>query len=162
LRISRRVAGADAAVKVLLLPFLFLLSAFFSATETALFALRRLDLLRMKEAGDRRAARIERMLSTPSRLISTIFLGNEIVNVAISSVIAAILLPRLPPVYGEAAALAAGTLGILLLGDVTPKCLVWPRAKASPSSPPRRWPPSPAWSRPPGSSSSGSRGESSS
>jgi CBS domain containing-hemolysin-like protein len=117
-------------VKVLLLPFLFLLSAFFSATETALFALRRLDLLRMKEAGDRRAARIERMLSAPSRLISTIFLGNEIVNVAISSVIAAILLPRLPPVYGEAAALAAGTLGILLLGDVTPKCLVWPRAKA--------------------------------
>ena len=117
-------------MKAILLPFLFLLSAFFSATETALFALRRLDLLRMKEAGDRRAARIERMLSSPSRLIATIFLGSEIVNVAISSVIAAILLPRLPAGYGEAAALLAGTLGILLLGDVTPKCLVWPRAKA--------------------------------
>ncbi|HEX9205699.1 MAG TPA: hemolysin family protein [Candidatus Deferrimicrobiaceae bacterium] len=117
-------------MKAFLLPFLFLFSAFFSATETALFALRRVDLLRLKEAGDRRAARIERMLATPNRLISTIFLGNEIVNVAISSVLAGLLLPRLPAGYGEAAALAAGTLGILLLGDVTPKCLVWPRAKS--------------------------------
>ena len=117
-------------MKAILLPFLFLFSAFFSATEMALFALRRVDLLRLSEAGDRRAARIERMLATPSRLISTIFLGNEIANVAISSVLAGLLLPRLPAGYGEAAALAAGTLGILLLGDVTPKCLVWPRAKS--------------------------------
>lgn len=113
----------------ILLPFLFLASAFFSATETALFALRRVDLLKWKEEGDRRAGRIERMLSKPSRLIATIFLGNEIVNVAISSVIAALLLPRLPAGAGEVVALLVGTLGILLIGDVTPKCLVWPRAR---------------------------------
>jgi CBS domain containing-hemolysin-like protein len=116
-------------VKAVLLPFLFLASAFFSATETALFALRRVDLLKWKEEGNRRAERIAQMLSRPSRLIATIFLGNEIVNVAISSVIAALVLPHLPVGAGEGLALLLGTLGILLIGDVTPKCLVWPRAR---------------------------------
>ena len=73
-------------MKAVLLPFLFLASAFFSATETALFALRRVDLLKWKEEGNRRAERIAQMLSKPNRLIATIFLGNEIANVAISSV----------------------------------------------------------------------------
>ncbi|TRZ96821.1 MAG: HlyC/CorC family transporter [Deltaproteobacteria bacterium] len=116
-------------MKAVLLPFLFLASAFFSATETALFALRRVDLLKWKEEGNRRAERIAQMLSKPNRLIATIFLGNEIVNVAISSVIAALLLPYLPAGVGEGLALLAATLGILLIGDVTPKCLVWPRAR---------------------------------
>jgi len=116
-------------LKTFLLPFLFLASAFFSATETALFALRRVDLLRWREEGEQRGALVERLLSRPGRLIATIFLGNEIVNVAISSVIAASLLPLLPGGVGEAVALLAGTLGILILGDVTPKCIVWPRAR---------------------------------
>ncbi|MBI5906269.1 MAG: HlyC/CorC family transporter [Deltaproteobacteria bacterium] len=115
-------------MKSFLLPFLFLASAFFSATETALFALRRVDLLRWKEEGERRGALIERLLSRPGRLIATILIGNEIVNVAISSVLAAMLLP-LYPRYGEVLALALGTVGILILGDITPKSIVWPRAK---------------------------------
>ncbi len=117
-------------MKVLLLPFLFLASAFFSATETALFALRRVDLEKWKEERNRKAELIGKMLENPARLISTILIGNLIVNVAISSVLAALLLPRLPGRYGEAAALAAGTLGILVLGDIAPKSIVWPRAKA--------------------------------
>ena len=57
-------------MKAILLPFLFLASAFFSATETALFALRRVDLLKWKEEGNRRAERIAQMLSKPNRLIA--------------------------------------------------------------------------------------------
>ena len=117
-------------MKAFLLPFLFLASAFFSATETALFALRRVDLEKWKEERNRKASLIAKMLENPGRLIATILIGNEIVNVTISSVLAALLLPVLPPGYGEAAALAAGTLGILVLGDIAPKSIVWPRAKA--------------------------------
>lgn len=73
------------------------------------------------------AAVIERMLERPSRLITTIFIGNELVNVSISSVIAALLIPAFGA-HGKILALAAGTLGILILGDITPKCIVWPRA----------------------------------
>ncbi|MGA6993564.1 MAG: DUF21 domain-containing protein, partial [Candidatus Deferrimicrobiaceae bacterium] len=112
-----------------LLPLLFLASAFFSATETALFALRRVDLLKWKAEGNRMAGVIGKMLESPSRLISTLFIGNEFANVSISSVIAALLIPVVPA-HGEIIALAAGTLGILILGDITPKCIVWPRAKS--------------------------------
>lgn len=112
-----------------LLPLLFLASAFFSASETAFFALRRVDLLKWKAEGNRLAGVIGKMLETPSRLISTLFIGNELVNVSISSLLAALLIPIIPA-HGEIVALAAGTLGILVLGDITPKCVVWPRARS--------------------------------
>ncbi|HEU5359823.1 MAG TPA: hemolysin family protein [Candidatus Deferrimicrobiaceae bacterium] len=113
----------------LLLPLLFVASAFFSATETAFFALRRVDLLKWKKEGNPIAGAIGKMLEAPSRLIATIFIGNELVNVSISSLLAALLIPILPA-HGEMVALAAGTFGILILGDITPKCIVWPRAKS--------------------------------
>ncbi len=116
-------------MKTVLLPFLFLASAFFSATETAFFALRRVDLHRWKEEGNRRVALIERMLSRPGRLIATIFVGNEVINVSISAILTALLVPLFPAGYGEGIALLVGTLGILIIGDVTPKCIVWPRAR---------------------------------
>ncbi len=112
-----------------LLPLLFLASAFFSATETAFFALRRVDILKWKAEGNRMAGVIGKMLESPSRLIATLFIGNEFANVSISSVLAALLIPVVPA-HGEIVALAAGTLGILILGDITPKCIVWPRAKS--------------------------------
>ncbi|GAB4371976.1 MAG: hemolysin family protein [Deltaproteobacteria bacterium] len=116
-------------MKLLLLPLLFLASAFFSATETALFALRRVDLLKWKREGNRVAEIIETMLERPSRIITSLFIGNELVNVSISSLTAALLIPLLGS-HGEVVSLAAGTLGILILGDITPKCVVWPRARA--------------------------------
>ncbi len=112
-----------------LLPLLFLASAFFSASETAFFALRRIDLMKWKEEGNRMAGVIGKMLENPSRLISTLFIGNELVNVSISSLLAVLLIPIIPA-HGEIVALAAGTLGILILGDITPKCIVWPRARS--------------------------------
>jgi CBS domain containing-hemolysin-like protein len=116
-------------MKFLLILLLIIASAFFSASETAFFALRRVDLMRWKKEGNRMADVIGKMLETPSRLIATMFIGNELVNVSLSSVIAALLIPMIPA-YGEIVALAAGTLTILILGDITPKCIVWPRAKS--------------------------------
>src|SRR3972149_2919673 len=116
-------------MKFLPIPLLIIASAFFSASETAFFALRRVDLMRWKKEGNRMADVIGKMLETPSRLIATMFIGNELVNVSLSSVLAALLIPMIPA-YGEIVALAAGTLTILILGDITPKCIVWPRAKS--------------------------------
>jgi len=116
-------------MKFLLILLLIIASAFFSASETAFFALRRVDLMRWKKEGNRMADVIGKMLETPSRLIATMFIGNELVNVSLSSVLAALLIPMIPA-YGEIVALAAGTLTILILGDITPKCIVWPRAKS--------------------------------
>lgn len=116
-------------MKILLLPFLFAASAFFSAVETAFFALRKVDFLKWREQGNRAAARIELMLQNPGRVIASIFVWNELANVAISSIVAGLFI-RIFPHYGELLALPAATMGILVLGDLTPKCLVWPRARA--------------------------------
>lgn len=116
-------------MEIVLIILLLLVSAFFSASETAFFALRRIDLLRWKEEGSRPGNLVEKMLSVPSYLITTIFIGNELANVSISALFASLLVSAIP-VYGEAAATAAATLSVLLFSDIVPKTIVWPRARA--------------------------------
>jgi putative hemolysin len=62
-------------------------------------------------------------------LIATIFIGNEIANVAISTLIAAFLIRQFPA-HGEVLAVVMGTVGILMIGDIGPKCIAWPRARS--------------------------------
>ena len=112
-----------------LIPLLLLVSAFFAASETAFFALRRVDLLRWREEGNRTGAMIEKMLDAPSSLITTIFIGNEIANVSISSLVAGLLVPLFPG-YGKLMATGVGMLLILVVGDIGPKSIVWHRATA--------------------------------
>ncbi len=103
-------------------------TAFVSAAETAFFALRRVDFAKWKEEGNAAAGVLETMLANPNKLISTIFIVNELTNVSISSMIAVLLIPASP--NGRLLALAAGTFVILVLGDLVPKCLAWPNARS--------------------------------
>ena len=116
-------------MNLFILILLFVVSAFFSATETALFSLRRVDLEQWKEEGNRRAAMIRKMLDNPGSLLSTVIIGGIIGNVAISSMLAAMLIPLMPRGYGEAAVVSLGTISILVFCDIAPKSIVWPRAK---------------------------------
>jgi CBS domain containing-hemolysin-like protein len=116
-------------MEIVLIVVLAAATAFISAAETAFFALRRVDFARWKEEGNRKGRGIERMLATPGKLITTIFLVNELTNVSIASLIAVLLIPRVPG-HGELLSLAAGTFVILILGDLVPKCLAWPRARS--------------------------------
>ncbi len=112
----------------LLLIGLVAVTAFVSAAETAFFALRRVDFAKWKEEGNEAAGALETMLASPNRLISTIFIVNELTNVSISSMIAVLLIPTSP--NGRLRSLAAGTFVILVLGDLVPKCLAWPNARS--------------------------------
>lgn len=116
-------------MEIVLIPLLLAVSAFFSASETAFFALRRIDLLRWKEEGNRPGHLIEKLLDAPSNLITTIFIGNELSNVSISALYASLLVSAIP-VYGEAVATVSASLSVLLLSDIVPKTIVWPRARA--------------------------------
>lgn len=58
------------------------LSGFFSSSETSLFSLNKLQLEQMRRDANPRIELIERLLSEPRRLIITILIGNEFVNVA--------------------------------------------------------------------------------
>ena len=79
-------------IELTLFVCLMALSGFFSSSETSLFSLSKIQLEQMRRDGHAGLNRIERLLSQPRRLIVTILIGNEFVNVA-ASVISAVQVP---------------------------------------------------------------------
>lgn len=115
---------------IITLAGLFLLvmaSAFFSATETAMSSLNRIRMKSMADEGNKRAALVLRLSSDFDKCLSTILVGNNIVNIATAS-IATVLCVRYFGNAGASIATAASTVVVLVLGEVTPKSL----AKESP------------------------------
>jgi Mg2+/Co2+ transporter CorB len=118
-----------------LLIFLLACSAFFSSSETGILSLNRYRLRHMAKEGHRGAKRVSALLSRPDRLLGTILIGNNFVNILASS-IATVLAIKL---YGEAG-IAIATLGLtialLIFGEITPKTLaaLHPEKVAYPAS----------------------------
>ncbi len=98
------------------------LSAFFSATETAFSSVNKIRLKAKAEEGDRRAARALKLSDDYDRLLSTILIGNNIVNIT-ATTIGAVLFTRLFPVYGAAISTVVLTVVILVFGEISPKSL---------------------------------------
>ena len=99
---------------------LLFFSAFFSGSETALMAVSRLRLRHIAKTKPRRAKVVEQMLQKPERLIGTILLGNNMVNVAMSALATAVAVS----LWGEKGiAYVTGvlTLAILMFAEITPK-----------------------------------------
>ena len=108
----------------ILLFFVFLLlSAFFSASETALLSLNPYTLDLMEQKGSRRARLTKRMLSRIDHLLATILIGNTLVNIAAASVATLLFLSIMPDDRHKAVLLAtvATTLFILIFGEINPK-----------------------------------------
>jgi CBS domain containing-hemolysin-like protein len=101
-------------------------SAFFSACEMAFSSLNRIKLKHLAEK-NRRARLALKLLGAYDKLLSTVLIGNTIVNIA-SSALATLLFVGLLGSRGVSAATAVMTLGVLLFGEISPKTL----AKESP------------------------------
>ena len=114
----------DTGWRIAILVGLLALSAFFSGTETALMAFNRIRLRRLADSGDPAARRIARLLESPSRLLTTLLVGNNLVNTAVTATATALVLDW---VTDERTALVAATLGtttlLLLFGEITPKAV---------------------------------------
>ena len=109
-------------MRLYLIFFLFWGLVFFATSEASLFALGRLRLRRLKEEGHPAHPLIEHLLSHPRRLIISLLVGNEAVNVAISSLTSSLFIAA----WGDGAkwlAIPVVVLGILLLGEVIPKTM---------------------------------------
>ncbi len=102
--------------------FLILFSAFFSGSETGLMTLNRYRLRHLARGKHSGAARAQKLLERPERLIGLILLGNNFVNVLATSLTTLIAL-RL---YGDAGVAVGAfllTIVILIFGEVTPKTM---------------------------------------
>jgi putative hemolysin len=98
------------------------LSAFFSSSETSLFSLSSIQLEQMRRDRHPRIELIQRLLSEPRRLIITILIGNELVNVT-ASVISATVLIKLMGAENKWLNLLVMVPLLLLFGEITPKAL---------------------------------------
>jgi Mg2+/Co2+ transporter CorB len=106
----------------ILLAVLLVLSAFFSSSETGLMTLNRYRLRHRAKLGHRGARLSQSLLERPDRLIGTILLGNNFINVLAASVATVIGL-RMFGDEGIAIATGALTLLLLIFGEVTPKTM---------------------------------------
>ena len=106
----------------LVLFILFILSAFFSGSETALMALDRYRLRHMAYTGRRGAIQAQKLLETPDRLIGLILLGNNVVNILIAQ-LSAYIGYRLHGDIGIAVATFILIFVILIFAELTPKTL---------------------------------------
>lgn len=108
--------------EVILFVVMLGLSGFFSSSETALFSLSRVQLEQMRRDQHPRIDLIKRMLSQPRRLIMTILIGNELVNVVATVISAAVIIRLFGPEKKWLNLFIMVPL-LLLVAEITPKAL---------------------------------------
>lgn len=110
------------ALSIILLVVLFCLSAFFSGSETILFSLTPSDRQRIRSRDRKADERIARCVSDSAMLLSTLLVGNTLVNFAIATVGYGVFTTLFPHVGGFVA-VPVMTVFLLLFGEITPKRL---------------------------------------
>jgi Mg2+/Co2+ transporter CorB len=96
-------------------------SAFFSSSEIALFSLQPAWIEERARSGEHGAVTVAELRSNPHRLLVTLLVGNTIVNIAISSIVTALLVGVVPAGPAVVLATLATTLLILIFGEIVPK-----------------------------------------
>jgi len=123
------IEGLPFSLAMGILFFLLLLSAFFSGSETALTRARRALLRLRREQGDKGAKKAEELLDQPERMLSTILLGNNFVNIAASALATALFVAE----FGEAGiiyATIAMTVVVLVFAEILPKTIAVAHAES--------------------------------
>ena len=109
-------------IEFVILIILFACSAFFSSAETALFSLNSIQIHRIRKNNKSCGECISKLLSNPSKLLSTILIGNTIVNV-MASALGFAFIKNFSPKYAAAISIPLITILLLVFGEVAPKRL---------------------------------------
>ncbi len=120
--------SSDSIGIILAMMLLIMMSAYFSATETAFSSLNRIRMKNAAENGDKRAALVLSLAEQFDKLLSTILVGNNIVNIGLSSIATVFFIKLLGDVSGPTVATVVITVLVLIFGEISPKSL----AKESP------------------------------
>ncbi|MBE5944694.1 MAG: HlyC/CorC family transporter [Lachnospiraceae bacterium] len=109
-------------IQLVVLIILLILSGFFSSCETALTTVNKIKLKALADEGSKSAAKVIKITDKPGKLLSTILIGNNIVNISASALATTLT----TEVFGSKfIGISTGILTILVLifGEVTPKTL---------------------------------------
>lgn len=113
--------SAATAIQFIVLIILLLLSAFFSSAETSLTTVNKIRMRSLAEEGNKRAKTVIKITDNPSKMLSAILIGNNIVNLSASALTTTIVYEL--ELGGTGVAIATGiiTALILIFGEITPK-----------------------------------------
>ena len=114
---------------IIAIAVLVLLSAYFSATETAFTSANRIRLKSLAGDGNKKAKEVLDLSDNFDNLLSTILVGNNIVNIAMSS-LATVFFLQLYPKYGATIATAVITIVVLVFGEISPKSVAKEKAES--------------------------------
>ena len=115
----------DPALQIVIIVFCTIMSAYFSATETAFSTFNRIRMKNLAEKGNKKATLVLKLADNYDTLISTILFGNNIVNILASSMATLLFVDLLK--NGNLAAFSSGistavmTILILTFGEIAPK-----------------------------------------
>lgn len=104
-------------------------SAYFSATETAFTSANRIRLKSLAGDGNKKAKEVLDLSENYDTLLSTILVGNNIVNIAMSS-LGTVFFLQLYPKYGATIATAVITVVVLVFGEISPKSVAKEKAES--------------------------------
>jgi CBS domain containing-hemolysin-like protein len=108
---------------LLVLIILAVISFFFSASETAIIGLSRIRLRHMLQQGVKRAQSVQRLVAKLDKVIAAILIGNNLVNIAVSSIVTGIFVQIYGYRWGVVVSTFVTTLILLIFCEVTPKIL---------------------------------------
>lgn len=106
--------------QIIAIVILILFSAYFSATETAFTSINKIKLKTMAGDGDEKAAKVLELEEKYDKLLTTILVGNNVVNITMTA-IATVLFVGLLASSGAAVSTIVITVVVLIFGEITPK-----------------------------------------
>lgn len=112
----------ETVIYIAAMVILIMLSGYFSATETAFTSLNRIRIKNMASDGNKKAKRVLDLSENYDTLLTTILIGNNIVNI-LTTVISTLLFVQLLGNLGPTVATIVTTVAVLIFGEITPKSL---------------------------------------
>ena len=109
-------------IQIIFLIVLLIGSAFFSASETALMSLSKIRIRYMQDEGVKGAKLVSSLIENPNKLLSSILVGNNVVNIAATSISTSLFIGLMGE-KGVALATAVMTVLVLIFGEITPKTI---------------------------------------
>ncbi len=114
----------DHSVSLIIILFCVIFSAYFSATETAFSSLNKTKLKTLAEKGDKKAENTLELAEKYDKLLSTILIGNNIVNILLASLATVIFVDMVEDQdLGATVSTVVSTVVVLIFGEITPKSI---------------------------------------
>jgi len=120
--------GDSISIYIIILAVLVVVSAYFSASETAFLSLNRIRMKNLAEDGNKRAKLVLKLYDNYDKVLSTILVGNNIVNIASASIATVLFVKLLGNGSGPAVSTAVMTVALLIFGEISPKTIAKEKA----------------------------------